>query len=213
MPFTEAEEKQIRDGLGALSGIQASLATIGQQVGEYKGWIARVDGAVKELKEKKPDDTKPDDKPKPDWQQALDKVTGELAAEKNRNAVLAAVAKEDFFEPDLNADEILKSVVVKDGKLVVPGKKIVSGVEVAVEMTLDEAVKQLAASKPYRVKAKINGGAGAGGGQATISEDASYEELMADPQKLKEYSEKYPGKFEAKQNASFEARRKEATKK
>lgn len=197
MALTEEQEKAL---LASASKIDA-LAT---QVGQIPGWLTRVESDVKALKETsktaepaKPQDVKAEEKT-PDWKQAIDKLQGDLQAEKNRNAVMAAVAKREWFEPDQATNDILKLVVVKDGKLVVPGVKNIAGVDVATELTVDEAVEQLAVSKPHRVKTKVKNGAGANSGNSEpVAETASYDDLMKqeNARKLSEFMEKYPQKW------------------
>ena len=214
MALTEAEEKAFKDALPSLG----KLGDIAKAIEQFPGWLKRVESEVDTLKAAKPktEEKKPEEKPpenKPDANnnaalEAVKRLETELQNERNRNAVIAAVGKKTWFDSEIAVNDILTKAKVVDGKLVVPSTRDVGGVQLPVNLSLDEAVEAFATSKPFLIKQDVKQGLGAGGNSTqSVSADAKYEDLMkqGNEKALIEFQEKYPDKWAAMDNAAIQA--------
>jgi len=103
----------------------------------------------------------------------IDKRDKLIAQEKRHNAVRAAASSIPWFNPDDAIRELLPLTQERDGRLYIPTTERVGTVDVSKELSIDDAVKGLAKSKPYLVKATVQSGSGASGGNSTGSAGTS----------------------------------------
>lgn len=139
------------------------------------------------------------------WTTEINKLKGDLEKEKAENKVREALAKKTWFALDENLSELLPKVKVKDGKYVVPGTKKIGDSEYPEDLTLDEAVEQLAKSKPWRVMTVIPNGSGAQGAAASGAPSVAptYAQLMADPKLLAKWGTENPEYVRKVQDEAF----------
>lgn len=178
------------------------LAQIGKLLEEREahlpGMIKRISGEMIESKLPKeppkpaPEAPKPENKvveaPKPDQTAKELAELKQALINKERDAALGkAVDSVTWFDRDM-AVNALKQVTKweEDGSAYVEVEKTYAGVKTKEKVGLDEAVKDLAAKKPFLVNTgRAQGGTDAGKGgppkEAPATLPQSYDELLADP--------------------------------
>ena len=137
-----------------------------------------------------------------------------LATQTREKHVRAAVQGIPWFDPEDAVRDLLPRVIERDGQFFVPGTERIGSQELKRDLPLDEAVKQLAKSKAYWVKADVRPGTGASGANAPIGGapgKIKYAELQRDPALMARMQAEHPElvnrafeKWKEKQTRKFE---------